>query len=178
MSLNITITDDIAEALRAMKGFPQKMLRAVARAMDLENQHTVAHTSERRLTGTGPFPPSENRLGVVTNRLRNSLRATKAEVDGTTVVSEIGSNIKYAAVHEFGFSGPVFVNSHERKSFLRNVVGKKKRKRVAATIVTGHGRNVSIPARAPIGTGIQERAGNYSTAISSAIVQAWEDSKR
>jgi hypothetical protein len=190
MSLDITIDDNAQEAIRFMDGFPNFMLRAIARAMDLQNEETVGDITLRRLTGDGPFDPSEHRLGSVTSHLKRAFARSKdtaesSKIQGTTVTSSIGTNVEYAKFHEFGVEPTsVAVKAHERRSHLRRVIdrgtgeAKKRRKRVGASSVEAHTRNVAFPERRPIGTGLDERADNYSESISNAIVTAWRERRR
>jgi phage gpG-like protein len=61
-----------------------------------------------------PSDPSNHELGRVTSRLANSVYTTTAAT-ATGVESHIGSNVKYAAIHEYGFNGNVMVAGHIRK---------------------------------------------------------------
>lgn len=61
---------------------------------------------------SGPRP---SKLAVRTGRLRNSI-ATSVEDRGQDIVGRIGSNVSYAAFHEFGFHGMMNVKAHTRVS--------------------------------------------------------------
>ena len=171
--MRIEITSDAKEAIQNLREFPDKLKAAIVRSMNKLNQEAIGEITRNRLTGTGPFPVSLHKLGVVTSRLRKSVNASRAVIEGDTVHSSIGSNVEYAGVHEFGFSGSIFVNSHARRSHLRRTEGKKKRSRVAEAIVTGHGRNVHYPARAPIKHGLDDFSPKYSEGFSQAMVDTW-----
>jgi hypothetical protein len=154
----------------------------VAAELDKQNQLTIGAVTRDRLTGHGPFPVEQHRLGVRTNRLRSSLRNVPATSAGTRVDSAIGTNAKYAGVHEFGFDGEVTVRPHARKRYelvtFAGGVGKRKtRKRVrrADVFVGAFRRHMKVAARAPITTGVEERLGVYGAAIGQAIVDAWKD---
>lgn len=101
-------------------------------------------------------------------------------MSGAVVASSIGSNVAYAGVHEFGFAGVVGVRGHTRRQRSRDVTtGRGRRAQVLASgiaRVRPHRRQMNMPARAPISTSIDERARNYTTSISAAIVRAWEGS--
>ena len=153
------------------------VLRGLRRTMDYENQLTVGHTKQARLTGKGPFPVSDGRLGVRTNRLRSSLRAAKARIVGSSVTSSIGSNVEYAAAHEFGFRGAVNVRAKARRQRSRNVgksgrLGVKDKSAVAFGFanVKAFTRQANIPARAPITHGIEDRKRDYERAMSQSII--------
>lgn len=78
------------------------LVRVLARAIDKQNVLTVGQIQEKRLTGKGPFPVQEHRLGERSHLYRKSIRHAPAAISGTTIESGIGANVKYAAVHEFG----------------------------------------------------------------------------
>lgn len=182
MSLTIKLTSNAREAMKKLEDFPNRLSQAVVAEMNRLNQEVIGEITAKRLTGKGPFPVDEHRLGVVTARLRKSLNASNAQATQNRVESRIGSNVVYAGVHEFGFDGTVFVNSHERKPHKRlkeiitTKLGKQRRKftKIGGSIVTGHGREVHMPARAPIKTGLDDYEPKYGEGISRAIVEAWD----
>jgi phage gpG-like protein len=61
---------------------------------------------QERLTGRGPFPVAEHRLGERTGQLRLRTYSTEATIvtegDQVRVTGAIGSPVFYAAIHEFG----------------------------------------------------------------------------
>lgn len=70
----------------------------------------AVRTTSQRMYLSGPRP---SRLDVVTTRLRNSIDLSTTD-DGTNIVGRVGSNVKYAAYHEFGFHGSMHVSGHNR----------------------------------------------------------------
>jgi phage gpG-like protein len=173
--IRITINETASALLRRASA---EMLPAVMRNLrvtfDDQNEQTVGHIKQFRATGLGPFPVEEHRLGVKTTRYRRSIRRSKAVVTGNILVASIGSNMEYAGAHEFGFSGSVFVRGHARAQASRNVRGKidGKRRLTAKGIafVQGHARAMNLPARAPITTGIEDRAAAVGEAASASII--------
>lgn len=175
-TIQINLTSQ-AEALARRVADVPAVLGVVAKEVDRQVQLTVAHITQFRLTGTGPFPVSDHKLGVRTGHLRRSLRATRAQVSGSAVQASIGTNVVYAGAHEFGFDGTVMVGGHVRKrKVTREFLSKtgraiRKRVRVGDTIVGPHPRKLKIPARAPITTGIEDRVPAMGAAVSAAIVK-------
>ncbi|KAF0176439.1 MAG: phage virion morphoproteinis protein [Limisphaerales bacterium] len=183
--MNLPLTSNARQILAELHGKPRRIMQAIAAALDTQNELTVSHIKEKRLSGKGPFPASEGRLGVKTNRLRNSLRRSRAVISGSAVDSAIGTNVEYAGIHEFGglisrkpFSGVVRLRTNADGSLLRNARGgarfaglRHKRTRDAAFSSAGH--STTMPARRPIGSGIEDKAPDYSRRISDAIVTAW-----
>jgi phage gpG-like protein len=164
MSLQIKpqLTPEAQRVVDQLREMPERMGREIARVMDRENEITVGHISERYLSRRGP-----RSLGVRTNRLRSSLRRSKARISGALgVVSSIGTNVEYMGVHEFGFSGTVSVKSHTRRQ--SHVFGRALAQPIVST-VKAHDRQVDIPERAPIRRGIRDRMDDYVRSISNAI---------
>lgn len=170
--------------------WPRALTLHLVRALDRENELTVGHIVRERATGKGPFPVSEGKLGVRTSRYRRSIRRTKAEASGTSISSAIGSNVRYAGAHEFGFEGVVNVRAHRSQNRALDVYqvrgrqvrgwelagagGRGKRVALGFTTVRAHQMRMRIPARAPIRRGIEDRVAHYSQALGAAVASAFE----
>ena len=107
---HVTISPEAQELIKRMRGDTGLGL-AVCRLMDLENELTVGHIQKDYLSARGPMT-----LGVVTYRLRGSIRPSRSYPDGQGARSSIGSNVVYAGPHEFGFDGTVQVPAHKRSN--------------------------------------------------------------
>lgn len=172
MNLNITITRDESAVLRTLADAGKRILGPLARAWGSAAQETLGRAVRGRFTGKGPFPVSDHRLGVVTNRLRRSLRATAPQVneaDGTVSIN-MGSNVKYFGPHEFGFRGQVQVRGHTRrfsantgrtsrgrltKAATASAKGRIKSGRANYATVRPHSRRVNMPERRPLRTELE-----------------------
>lgn len=188
--ITMEITTTAQEYLRKLQEFSVTAPQVIARAMDRENQETIGHIRSARMTGKGPFPPSEGRLGVRTNRLRGSVRASKAQIFGGVVFSSIGSNVEYAAIHEFGgrtkphkitarfakalaIMGGRFVGRKEIGAAFKGLRGNARASAIDGNVTFRRSVNhpgSNIPARAPISRGIADRKWAYDASISQAIV--------
>jgi hypothetical protein len=190
---DIEITSNADDAMRRLRAIPPAMMQAIVRALDLENALTVSWIQEQHLTAPGataPLPPAEHRLRSLSDWLRRGLRASAARAEGNGITSSIGTNVKYAGVHEYGFDGMVTVSAHQRRMPVgATKVGKvmdneghlhhdKTGRFTKAASRTGQvrefQRHMRMPERAPIRTGIKERTENYRTAISAAILSTWQ----
>lgn len=162
--IKIELSPEAEETLRALQAMPEAMLKNIAESMDLQNQLTISHIQATKLSQRGPTT-----LGVRTNRLRSSIRATDAGVLGQSVHSAIGSNVAYAAIHEFGGRIPAHDIVAKNGKALRFMIGGRivYRSRVRIPEIT-------MPARAYVQTSIEERADDYGVAFSEAINDAWE----
>ena len=160
--IQIRLTQQAQLILAGLRAFPEKMAAALVAEMDRQNEFTVGHIQKNRMTRRGP-----ETLGVVTNRLRSSVRPTKAVLQGGEIQSAIGSNVVYMGIHEFGGQTKphkIFPKKGRALAFMRG--GKS----VVVKSVNHPGSK--IPARAPIRRGIEDRAENYSRALSAAILRA------
>ncbi len=87
---------------RAPQEFPQAIKRGMTRALAIVS----GRIQERRLTGHGPFPATEHRLGERSGqlKLRTQSKPVTITSEGTQTVVEggIGSSVFYAAFNEFG----------------------------------------------------------------------------
>lgn len=188
--LKVELTPGAAGLLQRSKQWPRAVTTLLVRALDQENELTVGHIVQERATGTGPFPPSEGKLGVRTSRYRRSIRRARAAVSGTSIQSSIGSNVRYAGAHEFGFKDVVSVKAHGAQNRALDVYrvrggnlvqgwelagagGKGKRVAMGFVTVRAHQVKMNIPARAPIRRGIEDRLPIYRTSLSAAIVAAF-----
>lgn len=87
---------------------PSHVRSAAAIGMERGLLYTVGLVQREYLSG-----PRPTRLDIVTRRLRDSI-ATQVQNTGTGVIGRIGTNVVYAAYHEFGFHGVVNVKAHSR----------------------------------------------------------------
>jgi phage gpG-like protein len=168
MNVDVIINDQASSEVLAMKNGNVRFARACARGINRASQEIVGIAVKESFTGKGPFPVSQHRLGVVTGRLRKSIRATLAALNPTTgeINVSFGSNVRYFGVHEFGFTGTQQVKGHVRKltgtqTFRRGKLTKTSSNKLKSVLQRGgkttanvkpHGRKVDIPARAPLGT--------------------------
>jgi hypothetical protein len=181
MNIEVRIDSNAAKVLDQLTQVPPRMLETLRRTILEQNEYTIGHIRATRLIGKGPFPLEQHRLGQVTSKLTQSLTQTKPQIVGDQVISSIGSPLRYAWAHEFGFVGRVAVPSHERKyprkrSRTSARTGKltRGRRRSGSYIVGSHTRQMDVPARAPIYYGLLDRMHEYDRAISQAIVDSWE----
>jgi hypothetical protein len=163
------------QILATVTGIPATVAPRLIRAMERAGWEIVGKAVKERFTGKGPFPHSQNKLGVRSGRLRRSIRCTKPQVNLRTgeISMSFGSNLIYFAIHEFGMQGDVQVKGHTRRLVPTGKVNSRGRlskryqerlkKKLAANHFEGaglktvahvrpHKRRVKVPARAPLGT--------------------------
>lgn len=168
ITASIDIPPNLDAALRGLK--PDVMVGAVRRGMDRGTQLVTDRIRRTRLTGQGPFAVADHRLGVKSGRLRKSLQWTKGVVSGLAVTTAIGAVVKYAAAHEFGFSGKVPVKAHQRTATKAFGVKLSEPKPHS---VKAHQRTVRVPERRPIRSGIEESLDVFNREITREVVGAF-----
>lgn len=91
----------------------RRLPAAVAAAMQtgLANGLLIASGIAQHEYLSGPRP---TRLDKVSGRLLGSIATLVQPESNGRIVGRIGSNVKYAAFHEFGFHGTINVRAHQR----------------------------------------------------------------
>ena len=194
-AITIKLTPQAEALLRTVQELPSWGMDAVCIGMDRANQIALANIQRKHLTGQGPFPVDEHKLGVRSGRLRGAAWASPAVATGTQVSSAIWDNVKYAQIHEFGgtvhhpartmtlrFATDVHgtLLTQAANSNLRVFANMKK----LSKLKTGNKRfkeekhkaeayDVEMPERAPFRTGIAEVFVQYSKMVSAELVSAW-----
>lgn len=112
--------------------FREELIKAMrANAIELQG-----YVKSKKLSGQ----VLKNRTGT----LRRSINQ-KVEATSEGVFASVGTNVRYGAVHEFGFKGKVSVKQH-----LRTIKGG------TAHTVSAHTRTVALPERSFLRTAIRE----------------------
>ena len=150
VTITIELPPESQALIRNFDKLPDELPKAIKRGMDRALSVVRGRIQEKRLSGKGPYPPSQHRLGEVTGQLRGSAREEPAVIAGNTVTGAIGTPVIYGAVHEFGFSGAVR--------------GKG-----------GGSRRMNLPERAPFRTGITENQDYIAGEITAEIDKSLEN---
>lgn len=112
-------------------------------------------------------------LHVRTGTLRRSInRRVETTDSGTTAV--VGTNVRYAAVHEYGFDGDVTVKAHTRRSALQMSAKRTQRakKSEGETHVRSFTRHMRMPERSFLRSEVRSRADEIRQTIREAALQA------
>jgi phage gpG-like protein len=144
VAIDINPSPGLREMLARARHIPERVLTGLGKALSASGPQIVGNAVKYRFTSErGPFPVSQNKLGRVTGRLRQSITSTPPQINPSAgeVTMGFGSNVKYFGVHEFGYSGSVNVRAHQRKN------GQK---------VRSHSRFVKVAARAPMTTELRD----------------------
>jgi len=163
-TVEIQLSPQALALQESLRKAPEDFKQAVRRGLDTATQEVASRIRSRRLTGKGPFPVEEHRLGQVTGLLYGTTDATPAivisEGDQATITSSIGTPMPYAAAHEYGFSGTETVKAHLSQS-----------KKGKVFHVRAYNRRMNIPARAPFQTGVEENLEYITQTIDAEILK-------
>src|SRR5882672_11087002 len=102
MKIGIQLTPEAQETLRIMQTLPPEALAGMVKVMDYENLFTIGHIQQAYLQFPSDGPTTPIGLRHITGRLYGSIRASRSVIEEQSVSSAIGSNVEYAAIHEFG----------------------------------------------------------------------------
>ena len=125
-----------------------------------------------KMTGKVMGKLSGDVLRVRTGRLRRSIHPEwdfRQGYSGATV----GTNVEYAAIHEYGFSGSVQVKSFQRE--MTKAFGKP----ISPTQVTvrAHTRNVNMPERSFLRSTLREMKSEIEEGLQKAIAKELKEIK-
>lgn len=150
-------------------------LQRVEEAARGEIRAGIGRITLKLLTQVKSLKLSGQALNVRTGRLRRSI-TQRIEDSGPDISGIVGTNVEYAAIHEFGFKGNVSVKQHLRQ--VKQVFGRKLKSPVQA-LVGAHTRNVDLPARSFLRTALAELndSGVIETEINAAIARAVEKTR-
>ena len=182
-----TITQTLAyddrtqRTIARLAGAPDRLIPAIARGLAAGARLAADHIIVKRLSG--PSSVADGRLGYISHTLQRSLRPEQSvgpvQMTGDGARISIGTNVKYAAVHEFGFHGKVTVREHTRRQFATSkrprtdkngrVSLRSYKVAVGAVTVRSHDRMMNIPARHWLGGGMADEAQTFCVEIRGAI---------
>lgn len=107
MRIKVTARNETL-VLQSAKTLDERVEQALATGLARGLQYASGIAQKDYLSGPRPA-----KLDVRTSRLRNSI-STEVIAGGKKLTGRIGSNVAYAAFHEFGFHGDIRVPAHHR----------------------------------------------------------------
>lgn len=169
----IELTPEGKAAVEALKDSSQKLLPAFAKALDAQNGITVALIMRKYMSFPSDGPAVAIGVRQISGSMKRGTRWNAASISGGAVESSIGCYVRskgfnYALAHEFGAEIP----PHKivaKGGALKFQIGDRV---IYAKSVQFPG--ATLPARRPIGRGIEDRREQYKTALSNAAVAALE----
>lgn len=150
--------------------------RNIEQALTREALHLVGYIQANKL--------SDQVLHVRTGRLRRSITA-RFEGQGTgTFRAYVGTNVKYARAHEYGFEGSVNIREHKVKEHTRmqkiafgKLMTNPRRVTVKEHTVAAHTAHLNIKARPFLKPSLEENAPRITKNIRAAITAALREAR-
>lgn len=122
---------------------------------------------------------SDQILHVKTGRLRRSITARFEGLGSDTFRAIVGTNVQYARIHEYGFSGSVNVKAHVVKGHQRiqtiafgKLMNQPRKVTVREHTVKEHAAFMKMPARPFLRPALEENAERITTNIRKALTGA------
>lgn len=155
----VTLSGDRAVALE-LRGMTLRVHDALRRAITRESLLLLAAVKEEKLSGQV--------LKTRTGTLRRSINRRQMET-ATGIRATVGTNVAYAAIHEYGFDGTQTVRAHMRQ--ITRAFGRP----LAASVmvsVGGFERHVNMPERSFLRSALAERRPAILAALEAAVAKA------
>ena len=182
-TLTLSFTPEAKATMARYASMPQRLPRAIMAGLDAALEVGLQQSLKTNFTGKGPFPVSEHRLGVRTGLLRMSFLRSPSRLEGTRITAGVGTKVKYWLAHEFGFDGRVSVDAHTRQTATRTKNGerakistarrskKPENFRISTGNVKAHTRQMRIPERAPMRTGLTNQLPEMNRILNGIIIR-------
>ena len=155
-----------AEALLARLAGTQERLRTDLRKV-IERRTIMVQSAvkESKLTGQA--------LHVRTGTLRRSINR-KIDETASGITATVGTNVRYAALHEYGFTGATTVKAHVRRAAAQMAAKRSKRvgKAAGSINVREHVRQMNMPARSFLRSTLAEQADAIKSELRATILAA------
>lgn len=157
MNITATIIGDekVTERLAAL---PDRIIPAVSARLQAAAYQLEADVKANKLTGQV--------LHVRTGRLRRSIHAADVKVSDGKISTTVGTNVEYAARHEYGFHGEETVKAHVRH--MTQAWGKQLREPLTVN-VRSFSRKVDYDARSFLRSQLREDAQMIRDAIRKGV---------
>lgn len=151
MSITIDITGNEHVEVR-LRTMPQRTRESLKQAMLVAMVDLRGFVASNKLSG--------QLLKVRTGHLRRSITQSVQD-DPHGVTGVVGTNVSYAAVHEYGFKGLVTVREHLRRLKDGNTAN-----------VRSHSRKMDLPARSFLRSSLMDKAGTITERLGKAVSEA------
>lgn len=142
------------------------------RAMPPRIQAAITATMQREMIGLSGYIKAEKLSGQVlktrTGTLRRKVNA-RVTASETAVTGQVGVQLAYAAIHEYGFDGTEQVRAHTRT--IHQAFGHALASPVVVQ-VQSFSRHMKMPERSFLRAGLRERAPGILSALETAATEA------
>ena len=159
MDLNVSVKAE--SVLAALSQAPARFQDALVRVVTRFGIALQAAVKVRKLSGQV--------LHVRTGTLRRSINSQVFDQRGE-VYGKVGTNVVYAGVHEYGFTGTVSVAGHTRR--LKARPGSDPGSARSDVWVQTYSRRMDVPARSYLRSTLGEMALEFRTLVKGAALES------
>lgn len=153
--MNVTVDVRAEGILARIAGAPAAMMARLVREVERLSIALQSYVKSDKLTGQV--------LHVRTGTLRRSINRRLEKTD-TSVTAIVGTNVRYARPHEFGFQGQVDVRGHTRQARSGAATAQE-------ISVRAHTRRVSMPVRSFLRSALQDKEQEIRTDLRDAATR-------
>jgi phage gpG-like protein len=151
------------ETIARLKGAPPKVLDRLRKAVTILTIKLQRKVKQDKLSGQV--------LHVRTGTLRRSINQ-KVESKNSKIIGTVGTNVHYAAIHEFGFKGTETVKAHVRRVKSRDYFRGKRKVAVGIALVSAHTRKMDMPQRSFLRSSLQDMKDDIRSTLQDAVNKA------
>jgi phage gpG-like protein len=159
--LNVTLTGD-KEAIARFEAMPDAVHKALLAKVTALSMKLQAKVVQEKLSGQV--------LKRVTGKLARSIHNDVQDA-GTRITGIVGSSgdVKYAGIHEFGFSGPEQVKEHQRT--IKEVFGRAITPKTIT--IRAYTRQMNMPQRSYLRSSLGEMKDEIVAGMTKAAQEAF-----
>jgi phage gpG-like protein len=154
ISAEITGSSQVVERIKSITGNVRTALQQQVQRLTIQLQ---IHVVRDKLQGQV--------LNVRTGRLQRSISQAVTSTE-TSVTGVVSTAVKYAAAHEYGFSGTVTVKEHLRT--ITQAFGKELKSPVTST-VRAHDMKMNLPERSFLRSALADQRDQIIEGIQKAV---------
>jgi phage gpG-like protein len=150
--VNLSIDVRAEQLLAQLAGAGDRFMAEQQIAVDRLSIEVQALVKDTKLSGQ----VLHTRTGTLRRSINRKVTKTPA-----SVTAEVGTNVSYAAVHEYGFTGPVDVREHTRKMAGGGTAN-----------VRAHVMNMRMPERSFLRSTLDEQAEHIRETLRAAALHS------
>ncbi len=148
------------ETIARIKSAPPKLVDRLRKAVSMLTIKLQRKVKQDKLSGQV--------LHVRTGTLRRSINQ-KVDSKGGRIIGTVGTNVHYAAVHEFGFKGTELVKAHVRRVKSRDSFRGKRKVAMGVAFVSAHTRKMDMPERSFLRSSLRDMQEDIRSTLQAAV---------
>jgi phage gpG-like protein len=162
-----TIKNDI-QVLKRLNSIPDSLHKSLLDAIKRESYSLEKYIVKSKLSGD----PLKRKSGTLSRSIKTVIDDKKTSIVGIVGVrADQAKALRYAAIHEYGFTGPVSVKEHLRN---QTMAWGKAITPVQVT-VKAHTMNMNMPVRSFIRSSLAENKSEILSEIDKAVAQGMKN---